>query len=228
MEQPQGTVGCQLQSTLWNCWCWELCNFMISKYSENLQMSIWGISGHENTGSVPAAGFFWVAKCWGAVAAHLFTYLLSHQSVCYLAGDLVSEAADSVWCVLAVRWTTFDSTPNIKHTHTPRQSILTDNPGSCKKATQTVCVYGQVFKARALDKLDKKCPKSSKTAAVELSLFRWPLILLYCLTNSIKMTDQHTHTFHISHITNQSLLPLALKYPRIPRHYANVFTIIAI
>jgi len=137
-----GDGGCQLQSTLWNCWCWELCNFMISKYSENLQMSIWGISGHENTGSVPAAGFFWVAKCWGAVAAHLFTYLLSHQSVCYLAGDLVSEAADSVWCVLAVRWTTFDSTPNIKHTHTPWQSILTDNPGSCKKGhSNSTCLW---------------------------------------------------------------------------------------
>lgn len=163
MEQPQGTVGCQLQSTSWNCWCWELCNFMISKYSENLQMSIWGISGHENTGSVPAAGFFWVAKCWGAVAAHLFTYLLSHQSVYYLAGDLVSEAADSVWCVLAVRWTTFDSTPNIKHTHTPRQSILTDNPGSCKKRPLKQYVFMAKFsRPELLTSLTKNVQKAQR------------------------------------------------------------------
>lgn len=72
----------------------------------------------------------------------LIYYLLSHQSVYYLAGDLVSEAADSVWCVLAVRWTTFDSTPNIKHTHTPRQSILMDNPGSCKKGhSNSTCLW---------------------------------------------------------------------------------------
>jgi len=46
---------------------------MISKYSENLQMSIWGISGHENTGSVPAAGFFgWP----NAEAQWQLTYLL--------------------------------------------------------------------------------------------------------------------------------------------------------
>jgi len=41
----------------------------------------------------------------------------------YLAEGLVSEAVDWVWCVLAAQWTTFDSTPNDKHTHTSRPSL---------------------------------------------------------------------------------------------------------